>query len=54
LEILTSFEFPIHDDGMSALLEVRGLTVEVPTAAAWVRLVNEVSFVRSSAARQAE
>jgi ABC-type glutathione transport system ATPase component len=29
---------------MSGLLEVRGLTVELPTAAGWVRPVNEVSL----------
>ncbi len=29
---------------MSALLEVRGLKVELPTAAGWVRPVNEVSL----------
>ncbi len=29
---------------MSILLEVRGLTVELPTAAGWVRPVNEVSL----------
>ena len=29
---------------MSDLLEVRGLTVELPTAAGWVRPVNEVSL----------
>lgn len=29
---------------MSKLLEVRGLTVELPTAAGWVRPVNEVSL----------
>ncbi len=29
---------------MSSLLEVRGLTVELPTAAGWVRPVNEVSL----------
>jgi peptide/nickel transport system ATP-binding protein len=29
---------------MSALLEVRGLTVELPTAAGWVRPVNDVSL----------
>ncbi len=29
---------------MASLLEVRGLTVELPTAAGWVRLVNEVSL----------
>jgi len=29
---------------MSSLLEVRGLTVELPSAAGWVRPVNEVSL----------
>ena len=29
---------------MSALLEVRGLTMELPTAAGWVRPVSEVSL----------
>ncbi len=29
---------------MGKLLEVRGLTVELPTAAGWVRPVNEVSL----------
>jgi ABC-type dipeptide/oligopeptide/nickel transport system ATPase component len=29
---------------MAALLEVRGLTVELPTPAGWVRPVNEVSL----------
>jgi len=29
---------------MTPLLEVRGLTVELPTAAGWVRPVNEVSL----------
>src|SRR6202158_3677785 len=29
---------------MSGLLEVRGLTVELPTPAGWVRPVNEVSL----------
>jgi oligopeptide/dipeptide ABC transporter ATP-binding protein len=30
--------------GLTALLELRGLTVELPTAAGWVRPVNEVSL----------
>ncbi|MFZ0634433.1 MAG: ATP-binding cassette domain-containing protein, partial [Candidatus Acidiferrales bacterium] len=29
---------------MSALLEVRGLTVELPSERGWVRPVNDVSF----------
>ncbi len=29
---------------MSELLEVRGLTVDLPTARGWVRPVNEVSL----------
>ena len=29
---------------MRAKLEVRGLTIELPTAKAWVRPVNDVSF----------
>jgi oligopeptide/dipeptide ABC transporter ATP-binding protein len=33
-----------YDEQMSELLEVRGLTVELPTAAGWVRPVNEVSL----------
>jgi ABC-type glutathione transport system ATPase component len=34
---------------MSALLEVCGLTVELPTVAGWVRPVNEVSLRVSTA-----
>ena len=33
-----------YDVSMTARLEVRGLTVEIPTAAGWVRPVNDVSF----------
>jgi peptide/nickel transport system ATP-binding protein len=36
--------FPVYDGRMSGLLDVRGLTVELPTAAGWVRPVNEVSL----------
>jgi peptide/nickel transport system ATP-binding protein len=34
----------IYDEFMSALLELRNLTVELPTASGWVRPVNEVSL----------
>jgi ABC-type glutathione transport system ATPase component len=33
-----------YDSTMAALLEVRGLTVDLPTTAGWVRPVNEVSL----------
>ena len=33
-----------YDVGMTARLEVRGLTVELPTVRGWIRPVNEVSF----------
>jgi len=33
---------------MAALLDVRGLTVELPTAAGWVRPVNDASFTLSA------
>jgi oligopeptide/dipeptide ABC transporter ATP-binding protein len=33
-----------YDGRMAALLELRGLTVELPTAGGWVRPVNEVSL----------
>jgi peptide/nickel transport system ATP-binding protein len=36
--------FHVYHGRMSGLLEVRGLTVELPTAAGWVRPVNEVSL----------
>jgi oligopeptide/dipeptide ABC transporter ATP-binding protein len=35
---------PAYDDLMSALLEVRGLTVELPTPRGWVRPVNDISL----------
>jgi len=41
---VSRFEFHVYDDHMSGLLEVRALTVELPTAAGWVRPVNEVSL----------
>ena len=34
-----------YDVGMSALLELRGLTVELPTPSGWIRPVDDVSFV---------
>jgi oligopeptide/dipeptide ABC transporter ATP-binding protein len=34
----------VYDDEMAALVEMRGLTVELPTAGGWVRPVNEVSL----------
>ena len=36
--------FRFYDVAMPALLEVCGLTVELPTAAGWVRPVSDVSF----------
>jgi peptide/nickel transport system ATP-binding protein len=41
---VSSFGFRVYDGGMSSLLEVRGLTVELPTTAGWVRPVNDVSL----------
>src|SRR5260370_20136434 len=41
---VSCFEFRVYDERMSGLLEVRGLTVELPTASGWVRPVNEVSL----------
>ena len=41
---VSSFEFRVYDDRMSGLLEVCGLTVELPTASGWVRPVNDVSL----------
>jgi oligopeptide/dipeptide ABC transporter ATP-binding protein len=35
---------PAYDDCMSALLEVRGLTVELPTPGGWVRPVNDIAL----------
>ena len=40
---VSSFDNPVYD-GRMALLEVRGLTVELPTAAGVIRPVNEVSL----------
>ena len=37
-------EAKLYDNGMGALLELRSLTVELPTAAGWVRPVNDVSL----------
>ena len=44
-------DFRVYDDArvhefesMSELLDVRGLTVDLPTARGWVRPVNEVSL----------
>jgi oligopeptide/dipeptide ABC transporter ATP-binding protein len=34
----------VYDGGVSALVDVRGLTVELPTMDGWVRPVNEVSL----------
>jgi oligopeptide/dipeptide ABC transporter ATP-binding protein len=34
----------VYDDEMAALIELRGLTVELPTASGWVRPVNDVSL----------
>jgi ABC-type polysaccharide/polyol phosphate transport system ATPase subunit len=41
-----NFEFNLwyEDKPMTNLLEVRGLTVELPTAAGWVWPVNDVSL----------
>jgi oligopeptide/dipeptide ABC transporter ATP-binding protein len=36
---------PAYDTAMATRLEVRGLSVELPTPTGWVRPVNEVSFV---------
>ncbi len=33
-----------YDVGMSALIELRGLTVELPTPSGWIRPVDDVSF----------
>jgi oligopeptide/dipeptide ABC transporter ATP-binding protein len=33
-----------YDVGMSALIELRGLTVELPTTSGWIRPVDDVSF----------
>jgi ABC-type glutathione transport system ATPase component len=33
-----------YDSGMVSLLEMRGVTVELPTAGGWVKPVNEVSL----------
>jgi hypothetical protein len=41
---ISGFDFTVYDDPMSGLLEARGPTVELPTAAGWVRPVNEVSL----------
>jgi oligopeptide/dipeptide ABC transporter ATP-binding protein len=41
---VSGFAFPVYDGRMSGLLDVHGLTVELPTAAGWVRPVNEVSL----------
>jgi oligopeptide/dipeptide ABC transporter ATP-binding protein len=41
---VSGFAFHVYDDRMSGLLEVRGLTVELPTLSGWVRPVNEVSL----------
>jgi len=41
-------EFRFYDACMAPLLEVRGLTVELPTPAGWVRPVNEVWFELSA------
>jgi oligopeptide/dipeptide ABC transporter ATP-binding protein len=35
---------PAYDDCMSALLEVRGLSVELPTPRGWARPVNDISL----------
>src|SRR5712691_5294791 len=43
-EKVYDFRFVGMINVMAHLLEVRGLTVELPTAAAWVRPVNEVSL----------
>jgi hypothetical protein len=37
-------ETKLYDGDMAALMEIRSLTVELPTAAGWVRPVNEVSL----------
>jgi oligopeptide/dipeptide ABC transporter ATP-binding protein len=41
---VSGFCFPVYDGRMSDLLEVRKLTVELPSASGWVRPVNEVSL----------
>jgi oligopeptide/dipeptide ABC transporter ATP-binding protein len=41
---VSPFYFRVYHGGMSELLDVRGLTVELPTPAGWVRPVNEVSL----------
>ncbi|MBZ5702425.1 MAG: ABC transporter ATP-binding protein [Acidobacteriia bacterium] len=41
---ISSFAFRVYDGRVDKLLEVRGLTVELATAAGWVRPVNGVSL----------
>ncbi len=41
---ISAFPFRVYDGRMSALLQVSGLTVDLPTAAGWVRPVNDVSL----------
>jgi oligopeptide/dipeptide ABC transporter ATP-binding protein len=41
---ISSFEIHVYDGRMGGLLDVRALTVELPTAAGWVQPVNEVSL----------
>ncbi len=42
--MIRSMQTRFYDGGMAALLEVSGLTVELPTAGGWVRPVSDVSF----------
>jgi peptide/nickel transport system ATP-binding protein len=42
--IVKALLFPFYDVAMPPLIELRGLTVEIPTPAGWIRPVNNVSF----------
>jgi peptide/nickel transport system ATP-binding protein len=41
---LSSTRSPVYDESMAALIELRGLVVELPTPGGWIRPVNEVSL----------
>lgn len=41
---ISSSFLPVYDTSVTALLDVRGLTVELPTTQGWVRPVNDVSL----------
>ncbi len=43
-EKVSRFCVPAYHQRVTPVLEVRGLTVELPTVAGWVRPVNEVSL----------